>query len=113
MKINKAFKFRLYPNDQQIRFLAQSFGCARFIYNRFLRQRIDYYAETGKGLTYHNNAIASTQLKKQSELEWLNDINSQSLQAALRNLDTAYNNFFNKRAEFPKFKKKHNKQSFG
>jgi len=112
MKINKAFKFRLYPNDQQIQFLAQSFGCARFAYNYFLRQRIDYYAETGKGLTYHNNALALTQLKKQSELEWLNDINSQSLQAALRNLDTAYNNFFNKRTEFPKFKKKRNKQSF-
>jgi putative transposase len=113
MKLNKAFKFRLSPNDQQIQFLAQSFGCARFVYNHYLRQRIDYYAETGKGLTYFNNSHALTQLKKQSELEWLNDINSQSLQAVLRNLDIAYNNFFNKRAEFPKFKKKRNKQSFG
>ena len=82
------------------------------MYNHYLRQRIDYYAETGKGLTYFNNSHALTQLKKQSELEWLNDINSQSLQAVLRNLDTAYNNFFNKRAEFPKFKKKSHKQSF-
>jgi len=113
MKINKAFKFRLYPNDQQIQFLAQSFGCARFVYNHFLLQRIYYYAETGKGLTYHDNALALTQLKKYPEFEWLKDISSQSLQAALRNLDTAYNNFFNKRAEFPKFKKKSNKQSFG
>ena len=112
MKINKAFKFRIYPNNQQIQFLAQSFGCARFVYNYFLRQRIDYYADTGKGLTYHNNAIAMTQLKKQPEYEWLNNINSQSLQQALRNLDIAYNNFFNKRAEFPKFKKKRNHQSF-
>jgi putative transposase len=113
MKINKAFKFRIYPNDQQKQFLAQSFGCARFVYNWFLRQRIDYYAENGKGLIYLDNASALTQLKKLPEFEWLNDINSQSLQAALRNLDTAYNNFFNKRAEFPKFKKKRNKQSFG
>jgi putative transposase len=112
MKINKAFKFRIYPDNQQKQYLAQSFGCARVVYNRFLRQRIDYYAETGKGLTYHNNALALTQLKKLPEFEWLNDINSQSLQAALRNLDVAYNNFFNKRAEFPKFKKKSNKQSF-
>ena len=52
MKINKAFKFRIYPNSQQKQFLAQSFGCARFVFNRFLRQRIDYYAENGKGLTY-------------------------------------------------------------
>ena len=80
MKINKSFKFRIYSNSQQKQFLSQSFGCARFVYNHFLRQRIDYYAETGKGLTYHNNALALTQLKKQSELEWLNDINSQSLQ---------------------------------
>jgi len=112
MNINKAFKFRIYPDNIQKQFLAQSFGCARFVFNYFLRQRIDYYAETGKGLTYHNNALALTQLKKQSELEWLNDINSQSLQQTLRNLDVAYNNFFNKRAEFPKFKKKSNKQSF-
>jgi len=112
MKINKAFKFRIYPDNTQKQFLAQSFGCARFIYNRFLRQRIDYYAENAKGLTYHNNALALTQLKKLPEFEWLNDINSQSLQSALRNLDTAYSNFFNKKAKFPNFKKKSNKQSF-
>jgi len=112
MKINKAFKFRIYPNNQQKQFLAQSFGCARFVYNHFLRQRIDYYADTGKGLTYHNNALALTQLKKQPEFEWLNNINSQSLQQTLRNLDIAYNNFFNKHAKFPKFKKKRNHRSF-
>ena len=112
MKINKAFKFRIYPNKEQIQFLAQSFGCARFVFNYFLRQRINYYAENAKGLTYFNNSVALTQLKKLSEFEWLNDINSQSIQQALRNLDIAYHNFFNKRAEFPKFKKKSNKQSF-
>ena len=112
MKINKAFKFRIYPDNTQKQYFAQSFGCARFVYNRFLRQRIDYYAETGKGLTYHNTALALTQLKKEPEFEWLKDVNSQSIQQALRNLDTAYSNFFNKRAEFPKFKKKSNKQSF-
>ena len=113
MTINKAFKFRIYPDNTQKQFLAQSFGCARFVYNRFLRQRIDYYAENAKGLTYHNNALALTQLKKDPEFEWLNNTNSQSLQSALRNLDTAYSNFFNKKAKFPNFKKKSNKQSFG
>ena len=112
MKINKAFKFRIYPDNEQIQFLTQSFGCARFVYNYFLRQRIDYYAENAKGLSYFDNSTALAKLKKQPEFEWLNDINSQSLQKALRNLDTAYNNFFNKRTEFPKFKKKRNKQSF-
>jgi putative transposase len=113
MTINKAFKFRIYPDSQQRQFFAQSFGCVRFVYNHFLRQRIDYYAETGKGLTYPNNASALTQLKKQPEFEWLNDINSQSLQQTLRNLDIAYHNFFNKRTQFPKFKKKLSRQSFG
>ena len=113
MTINKAFKFRIYPDSQQRQFFAQSFGCVRFVYNHFLRQRIDYCAETGKGLTYPNNASTLTQLKKQPEFEWLNDINSQSLQQTLRNLDIAYHNFFNKRTQFPKFKKKLSRQSFG
>lgn len=73
---------------------------------------MDYYAETDKGLSYSDNSTALTQLKKQPEFEWLNNVNSQSLQQALRNLDTAYKNFFNKRAGFPKFKKKRNYQSF-
>ena len=110
MIIHKAFKYRIYPNSQQREYLSKEFGCSRFVYNYFLRQRIDYYAEHGKGLTYRNDAAALTQLKP--EFEWLKDVNSQSLQQALRNLDVAYNNFFNKRAAFPKFKKKRNKQSF-
>jgi len=112
MKINKAFKFRIYSNSQQKQFLAQSFGCARFVYNRFLRQRIDYYVANAKGLNYFDNSAALTQLKKESEFEWLKDVNSQSIQQTLRNLDVAYNNFFNKKAKFPNFKKKSNKQSF-
>jgi putative transposase len=112
MIINKAFKYRIYPNARQREFLANSFGCTRFVYNYFLRQHIDTYAETGKGSTYCGNSSSLTQLKKQLEFEWLNDVSAQSLQQALRNLDTAYNNFFNKRTQFPKFKKKSNKQSF-
>jgi len=116
MTINKAFKYRIYPNKEQRETLARHFGCVRFVYNYFLRQRIDYYAENKdnekRSLNYHDTALALTQLKKNPEFEWLKDINSQSLQQALRDLDVAYNNFFNKRAAFPKFKKKRNKQSF-
>lgn len=116
MRINKAYKFRLYPTGEQINLLAQHFGCSRFVYNNFLRQRIDFYAESkGKekqGLNYHDTAIMLTQLKKQPEFVWLNDVNAQSLQQSLRRLDVAYNNFFNKRAKFPKFKSKHKRQSF-
>ncbi|MBT9167436.1 MAG: hypothetical protein DDT19_00774 [Syntrophomonadaceae bacterium] len=116
MLLNKAYNFRIYPNDKQIEPLAQHFGSCRFVYNHFLRQRIDFYAENkGKekqGLTYNDTAIILTQLKRQPEYVWLNAVNSQALQQSLRRLDVAYNNFFNKRADFPNFKKKHAKQSF-
>jgi len=112
MKIHKAYKFRIYPNNEQIQFLVQSFGCVRFVYNYFLQQRISYYAENSKGLSYNDNSAALTQLKKQEEYSWLQDVNSQSIQSALRNLDVAYNNFFNKRSKFPMFKKKSNRQIF-
>jgi len=116
MIINKAYNFRIYPSDNQIEPLAQHFGSCRFIYNYFLRKRIDFYTENkGKekqGLTYHDTAIILTQLKRAPEYVWLNGVNSQSLQQSLRRLDVAYNNFFNKRADFPNFKKKHSKQSF-
>jgi len=116
MKINKAFKFRIYPNRVQSQILEKHFGCVRFVYNYFLRQRIDYYAANKgndkKGLTYHDTALALTQLKHQSEFNWLTEVNAQSLQQSLRDLDVAYHNFFNKRAKFPNFKKKQHKQSF-
>jgi putative transposase len=112
MQIQSAYKFRLYPNKEQEDKLAGQFGATRFVYNHFLRQRIDHYAETGQGLTYHDTAVALTELKKQAEYTWLNDADSQALQQSLRDLDVAYNNFFNKRGAFPKFKTKDDKQFF-
>lgn len=116
MIINKAHKFRLYPTDSQKELFAQHFGSCRFVYNHFLRKKIDFYTENkGKkkqGLTYNDTALFLTQLKNSPEYIWLKGVNSQSLQQSLRCLDVAYNNFFNKRAEFPAFKSKHNKQSF-
>lgn len=95
---------------------AQHFGSCRFAYNHFLRQRIDFYAENKEsdkiGLTYCDTSRMLTELKKQPETVWLKDVNSQSLQQSLRRLDVAYNNFFSKKAQFPKFKSKHKKQSF-
>jgi putative transposase len=114
--VNKAFKFRIYPTPEQEKPLSQQFGASRFVYNYFLRQRIDYYAahkgQKKQGLNYHDTAKMLTELKRQPEYVWLKEANSQALQAALRNLDTAYHNFFENRAEFPKFKSKRSKQSF-
>lgn len=116
MIINKAYIFRLYPSNSQIELLAKHFGCCRFIYNHFLRQRIDYYTlNKGKekqSLNYHDTAKMLTELKKQPDTSWLNESNSQSLQQSLRHLDNAYNNFFNNGFKFPNFKKKSRKQSF-
>ena len=110
--IHKAFKYRLYPNSKQQEQLAKTFGCARFVFNHYLRQRIDTYANTGENFTYNQMAQDLTNLKCRPETVWLKEVNSQSLQQSLRNLDVAYNNFFQKRAKFPSFKKKSNTQSF-
>lgn len=97
-----AYKYRLYPNKEQQEYFAKCFGCVRFIYNRMLSDKIEYYKETKQKL---NNTPA--QYKK--EFPWLKEVDSLALANAQINLQTAYNNFF-KRPEvgFPKFKSKKN-----
>ena len=111
-KINRTYKFRLYPNKRQIELLAKHFGCTRFVYNFFLDQRIEQYKLTGKSDNYYAQAKTLTALKKQEETVWLKDVNAQTLQFAIKSLELAYTNFFKKRAKFPKFKSKHSKNSF-
>ena len=111
-KINRAYKFRLYPTKAQTELLAKHFGCARFVYNYFLNQRIEQYRITGKSDSYYAQNKALTTLKKQEETAWLKEVNAQALQFALKCLDVAYINFFKKRAKYPKFKSKHSKNSF-
>ena len=98
----KAYKYRLYPNKEQQEYFAKCFGCVRFIYNRMLSDKIEYYKETKQKL---NNTPA--QYKK--EFPWLKEVDSLALANAQMNLQAAYNNFF-KRPEvgFPKFKSKKN-----
>lgn len=108
--IQKAFKFRLYPTEQQKEFLSKQFGAVRFVYNRFLANRKDEYLNNKKSLNYYDDAKNLTELKSKDGYEWLYDINSQTLQASLRNLEVAYQNFFKKRAKFPRFHSKKNKQ---
>lgn len=110
--VHKSYKFKLSPNADQKVLLAKHFGACRFVYNHYLNQRQNSYLEDEKYINYYDNAANLTQLKQNSNFIWLKEINSQSLQTSLRNLDVAYNNFFNKRAKFPKFKSKNSKQSF-
>ena len=111
-KINRAYRFRLYPNREQTELLAKHFGCSRFVYNYFLNQRKEQYRLTGKSDNYYTQAKTLTTLKKQEETAWLKEVNSQALQFAIKSLEAAYTNFFKKRAKFPKFKSKHSKNSF-
>ena len=111
-KINRTYKFRLYPNKAQVDLLARHFGCARFVYNYFLSQRKEQYKATGKNENFYAQCKALTALKKQEATAWLKDVNAQTLQFAIRCLDVAYTNFFQKRAKFPNFKSKHSKNSF-
>ena len=111
-KINRTYRFRLYPNKGQTELLAKHFGCSRFVYNYFLNQRKEQYRISGKSDNYYAQAKTLTILKKQEETAWLKEVNAQTLQFAIRSLEAAYTNFFKKHAKFPKFKSKHSKNSF-
>jgi len=108
----KSYKYKLKPSEEQIVLLNKHFGSVRFVYNFFLNERKKEYETNKQSLTYYDNAKSLTILKKQEGYSWLNEINSQSIQSSLKNLDGAYNGFFKKRTKFPKFKSKHTKNSF-
>ena len=108
----RAYKYRIYPTDDQKVLLAKTFGCCRFVYNWALNLKKAAYEERKEtlGNVYLTNLMKS-ELK--AEFEWLFEVNSQSLQSSLRNLDTAYANFFrDKKVGFPHFKSRKNRQSF-
>lgn len=111
-EIYKSYKFRIYPNKGQQAILARYFGSVRFVYNHFLAERKKQYEETSRSDNYYTQAKALTELKHSEEFSWLSEINSQTLQHALRHLETAYVNFFRGTAKFPVFKSKKAKNSF-
>jgi putative transposase len=110
--IYKSYKFKIAPDNEQKELLAKHFGACRFVFNHYLNSRKETYLEEKKSLNYYDNANDLTLLKKDERFVWLKEINSQSLQSSLRNLDTAYNKFFRKQTKFPRFKSKFDKQSF-
>ena len=107
----KGYKFRIYPNDSQKELFGKHFGAKRFIYNHFLEQKIKHYKETKETIGWMKQAMDLPKLK--TEHTWLKEIGSQTLQAAILNLDNAYTEFFRSNKKFPKFKsKKKSKNSF-
>ncbi len=107
--LRRAVKVRLYPTDEQKQILAQHFGCARWWWNYGLNKCIETYKATGKGLSQSGLNSMLPSLKK--EFEWLGECYSQVLQSVSLNLSRAYQNFFEGRAKYPKFKSKHHRQS--
>ena len=102
----KGYKYKLIPNQEQRKTLSKYFGCVRFIYNWGLEQKIKTHKECGKSIGYVQLSRELTLLKQQEEFEWLNEYPRETLQQSLRNLETAFSNFFKKNAKYPKFKTK-------
>ena len=111
MDIKRAYRFRCYPTPEQQQALARTFGCARFVYNHMLRLRTDAWFQRQQKVGYHETSSALTALKQQPELAWLNEVSSVPLQQSLRHLQTAFGNFFAKRAAYPSFKSRHDRQA--
>ncbi|MEK6200355.1 MAG: IS200/IS605 family element RNA-guided endonuclease TnpB [Psychrobacter sp.] len=103
-QILKAYKVRLYPTDEQQIFFAKSFGCTRFIWNKMLSDKKDYYQ-------IHKEALNNTPAQYKAEFEWLKEVDSLALANVQQNLRAAYSKFF-KGAGFPKFKKKGLRDSY-
>ena len=111
MIVQKAFKYRFFPTDEQAVQLARTFGCARYVYNQALEYRTKAWQLEKKSIGYHTTAAKLTEWKKEPEKAFLPEVSSVVLQQSLRNLDTAFTNFFEKRAQYPKFKSRRDRQS--
>ena len=102
--LQTTYRYRLEPNTEQEQVMVQFAGARRWVYNYGLARKKAHFKETGKGLSYNRLAAELTQLKQTEAYAWLRLVDSQLLQQALRDLETAFGNFFAKRAGFPKCK---------
>ncbi|HCF26840.1 MAG TPA: transposase [Cyanobacteria bacterium UBA11049] len=105
----KAILVRIYPTSAQVLSLAKAFGTVRWLWNNSLAFNNQAYKDTGKGVSYYDLKKRIVELKK--EFPWLKETYSQVLQSTILNLSRAFKNFFERRAELPRFKSKRGKQS--
>ena len=96
---NAAYVYRMYPTAEQCIFFAKSFGCCRKVWNLMLNDKITYYKE-------HKEMLKITPAFYKKEYAYLKEIDSLALTNAQLHLESAYKKFFEKKAKFPKFKKK-------
>ena len=101
-----AYKYRIYPTEEDKILLAKHFGCCRFLYNHFLTYKKNEY-EQGNKVSYYITQKELTKMKSLEKYSWLNEVASQSLQMSIQQLDDAYKKFFRQQGGYPNFKSKH------
>ena len=108
----KAYKYRIYPNKQQMEQIQKTFGCCRFVYNQCLNHKINKYKNENVSMSKIDlNNYCNRELKK--EYEWLKEVDKWSLTNSIYNMDSAFQKFFKEHTGYPKFKRKHdNKKSY-
>lgn len=100
----KSYKYRIYPNKQQQKLIHKTFGCCRFVYNKYLDKRINVYNSTKETYSYYDCANNLKYIK--TEFPWLKEVDSIAIRCSLEDLDFAYQKFFKEHRGFPKFKSK-------
>lgn len=106
-----SYKFRLYPNTEQINLIERTFGCCRYVYNHYLAKQQAVYQTSRKAMNYYDYCKDLTLLKKQDDTSWLQEVDATALQASAQDLDRAFQNFFHRvkkggKPGYPKFKSK-------
>lgn len=107
----RAYKYRFYPTPEQEQLLAKTFGCVRFVYNAVLNYRKEAFEERGEKIGYGAANAELSRMKKAEDTAFLNEVSSVPLQQCLRHQQTAFKNFFEGRARYPRFKSKRHRQS--
>jgi putative transposase len=97
--VKRAYRYRFYPTPEQAENLAKTFGCVRYVYNRALEERHRAWFQEQRRVTHAETDKMLTAWKRDPDTAWLAEPSKGPLQATLRNLDTAYVNFWRKRAK--------------
>lgn len=109
---NKAYKFRIYPNQEQQILIRKTFGCVRFVYNKMLAERKATYEQYKDDKETLKKQKFPTPAKYKKEYTFLKEVDSLALANAQLNLQTAYKNFFRGQNDFPNFKSRKSRQSY-
>lgn len=104
--MEKAYRYRFYPTAEQEALLRRTIGCVRLVFNKALAARTEAWYEKQERFGYTQTSAMLTEWKKTEDLQFLNEVSSVPLQQGLRQLQSAFTNFFNGRAKYPNYKKK-------